>query len=94
MSIAGYIPQTYDLVPGEPIAHTWKSTRYEAPDGRTFWVPNKFIRFVTFKNEPGKSYGATSPDYMPADMIAGLNHGYRKTGTVRYDKRTLRKWIS
>lgn len=91
MTIEGYIPQSYDLVPGEAIDHTWKSTKFEADDGRTFWVSNQYLRFVTFKGVPGRLFGECSPDYMPADMIPRINYieprRYRES--LKESKRTL-----
>lgn len=95
MPVEGYIPKGYDLVPGEWVEYSRSmlSSKYEADDGRTFWVSHNFIRMVRFKDMPGKQFGECSSDYMPADMIPRIN--YLKPGRLRRSlketKRCLRQ---
>ena len=65
-----YIPKGYTAVPGAAMGSTFKSVQFCTVDRSTFWVSNRYLRY------DGDRF------YMPATMVAKLNKGYRKTGTV------------
>jgi hypothetical protein len=75
------IPRTYVPVPGEWIEYSrsFRSSKFEADDGRTFWVSHKFLRI----DDSGEWID-------PGFRIKYLEPG-RLRGSMKEAKRTLKQ---